>query len=157
MTMRAVAFLECRLGCPVLAAMLIGRAPDWAAVGAPPKFGDEKTSWHGFDRYDFLMDEADLSIKPYKAAPDEGNAVRTPMKGQLRCVVVAPKEAAPGNPWSWRGYYFDHEPQVEIVLLKRGFPIGFILHDAGPPWDAWYTFLTEKHGLSKKPAFVGMS
>ena len=55
------------------------------------------------------------------------------MKGQLRCVVVAPKEAAPGNPWSWRGYYFDHEPQAEIELLRRGFHVGFIGCDAGKP------------------------
>ena len=128
-----------------------------SAAGAPPTFGDEKTSWHGFDRYDFLMDETDLNIKPYKAAPDERNAVRTPVKGQLRCVVVAPKEAAPGNPWSWRGCYFDHEPQAEIELLQRGFHVGFIWCDAGKPWDAWYAFLTDKHGLSKKPAFIGMS
>src|SRR5438128_1445716 len=80
-----------------------------SVTGAPPSFGDEKTSWHGFDRYDFLMDEADLSIRPYKAAPDEGNAVRKQVSGHLRCVVVAPKEAASGNPWSWQGYYFDHE------------------------------------------------
>jgi hypothetical protein len=116
----------------------LGTAPQSSAAGPPPAFGDEKTSWHGFDRYDFLMDEADLSIKPYKAPPDEGDAVRTQVKGQLRCVVVAPKEAAPGNPWSWRGYYFDHEPQAEIELLKRGFYVGFIWCDAGKPWDAWY-------------------
>jgi hypothetical protein len=79
------------------------------------------------------------------------------VKGQWRCVVVVPKKAAPGKPWSWRGYYFDHQPQAEIELLKRGFHIGFILSDAGKQWDAWYKFLTEKHGLSKKPAFVGMS
>ena len=24
-------------------------------------------------------------------------------------------------------------------------------------WDAWYKFLTEKHGLAKKAAFIGMS
>ena len=47
-------------------------------------------------------------------------------KGQWRCVVVAPEEAAAGNPWSWRGYYWDHEPQAEIELLKRGFHVGFI-------------------------------
>ena len=45
-----------------------------SAAGAPPLFGDGKTSWHGFDRYDFLMDEADLSIRPYQAAPDECKA-----------------------------------------------------------------------------------
>lgn len=127
------------------------------AAGAPPTFGNQKTSWHGFDRYDFLMDETDLSIRPHKAVPDEGSAVRTQVKGHLRCVVVAPKEAVPGNPWSWRGYYFDHEPQTEVELLKRGYHVGFILCDAGKPWDAWYAFLTEKHGLSPKPAFIGMS
>jgi hypothetical protein len=127
------------------------------AVAAPPTFGAEKTTWHGFDRYDFLMDEANLGIEPHVASPDEGNGVRTQVKGQLRCVVVAPKQPAPGHPWSWRGYYFDHEPQTEIELLKRGFHIGFIWCDADKHWDAWYTFLTEIHGLSKTPAFIGMS
>ena len=27
----------------------------------------------------------------------------------------------------------------------------------GKQWDAWYAYPTEKHGLSRKPAFVGMS
>jgi hypothetical protein len=48
-----------------------------SSAAAPPTFGDEKTTWHGFDRYDFLMDEADLSIKPFKSPPEERNAVRT--------------------------------------------------------------------------------
>src|SRR6202453_3341030 len=87
---------------------------------SPPAFTGEKTTWHGFDRYDFLMDEANQTIKPIKAAPDEKNGIKGQVKGQLRCVVVVPKEAAPGKPWSWRGYYFDHEPQVEMELLKRG-------------------------------------
>ena len=68
---------------------------------------------------------------------------------------------APGNPWSWQGCYWDHEPQAEVELLRRGFHIAFISANAtlkpGKQWDAWYAFLTEKHGLSKKPAFVGMS
>src|SRR5262249_22150496 len=140
----------------VVLATTLGGTPHAAASDAP-KFDGEKTTWHGFDRYDFLMDEADLSVKPHKASADEGNSVKTQVKGHLRCVVVAPKQPAPGNPWSWQGYYWDHEPQTEIELLKRGFHIGFVWCDAGKPWDAWYTFLTEKHGLSKKPAFVGMS
>jgi hypothetical protein len=127
------------------------------AAGIPPNFTGEKTSWHGFDRFDFLMDEAALTVQPIKASPDEKAGIKGEVKGQLRCVVVVPKEAAPGKPWSWRGRYFDHEPQAEIELLKRGFHIGFIQADAGKPWDAWYSFLTEKHGLSKKPAFIGMS
>src|SRR5262245_54390753 len=94
--------------------------------GEPPSFAGEKTSWHGFDRFDFLMDETAFSIKPHKAGADEGDAVKTPVKGQLRCVVVAPKRPAAGYPWSWQGYYWDHEPQTEIELLKRGFHIGFV-------------------------------
>src|ERR1041385_6872507 len=78
-------------------------------VAAPPSFGDTRTSWHGFDRYDFLMDEADLSIKPYQAAPDEGTALKAQVEGQRRCVVVVPRAAAPGNPWSWQGCNWDHE------------------------------------------------
>ena len=48
-----------------------------------------------------------------------------------------------------------------MELLRRGFHIAYISANAtlkpGKTWDAWYAFLTEKHGLSKKPAFVGMS
>jgi hypothetical protein len=117
---------------------------------SPTTFTGEKTSWHGFDRYDFMMDEANLTLTPVKAGTKLD-------KGQLQCIVVVPKEAADGKPWSWRGYYFDHEPQAEVELLKRGFHIGFVLKDAGKQWEAWYEFLTEKHGLSKKPCLLGMS
>src|SRR4029077_18566059 len=64
---------------------------------------------------------------------------------------------APAIPCSWAGYFSTSEPQTKIKLLKRGFHVGFIWCDAGKPWDAWYAFLTEKHGLSTKPAFIGMS
>jgi pimeloyl-ACP methyl ester carboxylesterase len=132
-----------------------------AEASAPPpeskEFTGEHTSWHGFDRYDFLMDESTLEIKPIVAKSEEGNSSGAPVAGQLRCVVVVPKEAAEGKPWSWRGYYFDHEPQTEVELLKRGYHIGYCQHDAGEPWDAWYEFLTKKHGLAAKPAFIGMS
>jgi len=82
----------------VLVAAALGMVFQSSAAGAPPSFGDEKTSWHGFDRYDFLMDGEDLSIKPFKAPAGEGNAVRTQVKGQLRCVVVVPKKAATPGP-----------------------------------------------------------
>jgi hypothetical protein len=132
------------------------------APEAPRAFEGEKTAWHdGFGRYDFVMDEQTLAITPFKALEGEQFGVRDPAKGQRRCVVIVPKEAASGNPWSWRGCYWDHEPQTEVELLKRGFHIAYISANAtlrpGKEWDAWYAFLTEKHGLSKKPAFIGMS
>ena len=68
---------------------------------------------------------------------------------------------ARGNPWSWRGCYWDHQPQTEVELLKRGFHIAYLSADAtlkpDKTWEAWYAFLTGKHGLSDKPVFIGMS
>jgi hypothetical protein len=130
----------------------------WGVTGfAQTHFSGDKTSWHGFDRYDFLMDETTLAIQPVKAQPDEGNGITHPVKGQRRCVVVVPRQAAPGNPWSWRGCYWDHQPQTEIALLNRGWCIAFIMPEPDTLWDVWYSFLTEQHGLSSKPAFIGMS
>jgi len=121
-------------------------------------FNGEKTTWHdGFERYDYLLDEASFAITPFKRPDSEKFAVGNPPKGQRRCIVVVPRQAAPGHPWSWQGCYWDHEPQAEVELLRRGFHIAFITPDPGKQWDAWYAWLTEKHGLSKKPAFVGMS
>lgn len=125
-------------------------------------FSGEKTAWHeGFDRYDFVMDAESQAIVPYKALEAEKFGVSDPPAGQRRCIVIVPKKAAPGNPWSWRGCYWDHQPQTEIELLKRGFCIAYISASAtihsDKLWDAWYSFLTEKHHLSKKPAFIGMS
>lgn len=132
-----------------------------ADVAASVAFTGEKTSWHGFDRYDFMMDEQTLTITPIKAQDDEKDGIRHNVQGQRRCVIVVPKAAAPGNPWSWRGCYWDHQPQTEVELLKRGFHIAYVESSAtlkpGPTWEAWYDFLTAKHGLSPKPAFVGMS
>ncbi len=125
------------------------------AAEAYTPFEGAKTAWHGFDRYDFLLDEATLTIRPLAADEKAGS------KGQRRCIVVVPKEVAPGSPWSWRGCYWDHQPQAEIELLKRGFHIAYVTASADlrpdKTWDAWYAFLTEKHGLSPKPAFIGMS
>lgn len=138
-----------------------GTAPIASAIvasrTAPVRFTGQKTTWYGFDRFDFLMDKAELTVKPLRIASDEGTGVQAQVEGQIRCVVVVPNEPAPGYPWSWRGRYFDHEPQAEIELLKRGFHIGFIESDDMKYWAAWYTFLTEQHELSKRPGFVGMS
>lgn len=55
-------------------------------------FEGEKSAWHdGFDRFDFVMDEATLAIKPFRAPADEKFGIKDPQKGQRRCVVVVPK------------------------------------------------------------------
>ena len=137
----------------LLAAMFFLTSPNGSAAEEPGAFSGEKSTWHGFDRYDFFLDEQTMAIKPAPAAGE--------VAGQRRCIVVVPMEAAAGKPWSWRGCYWDHQPQSEIELLKRGFHIAYITADTNRKpdklWDAWYTFLTEQHGLSKKPCFIGMS
>jgi pimeloyl-ACP methyl ester carboxylesterase len=151
------------------------------AVQVPRTFQGDKIDWHGFDRYDFVMDKQTLAITPFKApAGEQSGEIGISDKGRLRCVVVVPRQAAPGNPWSWRGVYWNHQPQAEVELLKRGFHIAYISVDPKPgpitgltmnelmdqlgmstaaltEWDAWYAYLTGQYGLSKKPAFVGMS
>lgn len=120
-----------------------------------------KSVWHAYDRYDFIMDEATLAVTPYLAPSSEGDGISDPVAGQRRCVIVVPPMAAAGRPWSWRGCYWNHQPQVEVELLKRGFCIAYISANStlrpGKEWDAWYSFLVERHGLSPKPSFVGMS
>ncbi len=147
----------CGFAAMIFAAGVPLRAQEPALVA----FAGEKTAWHGFDRYDFLMDEKTLAITPIKAQDDEKDGIKHTIQGQRRCIVVEPKSAAPGNPWSWQGCYWDHQPQTEVELLRRGFHIAYVESSAtlrpGRTWEAWYQFLTEKHGLSSKPAFIGMS
>lgn len=127
-----------------------------------PAFPGPHTLWHDdFVRYDFIMDTATLAITPYTPPANEGFGVQDPPPGFRRCIVVVPHRPAPGNPWSWRGCYWDHRPQTEIELLKRGFFICYISANAtlapGRTWDAFYAWLTHDKGLALKPAFIGMS
>lgn len=132
------------------------------AVMADIPFEGERSEWQeGFARYDYLLDAETLEITPFKRPEREGMGVQEPLAGKRRCIVVAPKEAAEGNPWSWQGCYWNHEPQAEVELLRRGYHIAYVSANASlrpdKTWEAWYAFLTGKHGLSPRPAFVGMS
>jgi pimeloyl-ACP methyl ester carboxylesterase len=151
----------------VLASFVVLCTKGGTAVKPEPQrdyvpFEGISSHWHdGFERFDYVMDIQTMSITPFKPPADEHFGIGGPPEGQRRCVVVCPPRPAPGNPWSWRGCYWDHQPQTEIELLKRGFHVAYISADATHPpdkyWDAWYVYLTEKHGLSTKPGFIGMS
>ena len=119
--------------------------------------GGNKKVWNGFDRYDFVMDSISFEIRPFHADTTEGTGIHKQVPGKVRCLIVVPKKIVPGSPWSWRGCYWDHQPQTEIELLRRGFYIAFAGCDPGKYWDHWYQFLLSTYGLSKKPAFIGMS
>lgn len=104
-----------------------------------PAFPGKKSQWNGYDRTDFTV---------------AGKAA----------IMVAPTQAAEGKPWLWRGEFFGAFPKADIALLGRGFHIAYLAvpNQFGSPaamekWAAFYAELTEKHGLSKKPALLGMS
>ena len=109
------------------------------APSAPGSFPGKKSVWNGFDRYDFELNGR-------------------------QALVVTPKQVASGKPWIWRARFFGHEPAVDLALLSRGFHLVYIdvAELFGNPqavghFDAFYQFLTEKHGLAKKPALEGLS
>ena len=146
------------------AAAIVWTSSNATAADVYVPFAGEKTTWHeGFDRYDFIMDDATGAITPMTAPASEVTSFGIDVSikgGKRRCVVVVPRKAAPGNPWSWQACYWNHQPQTEVELLRRGFHIAFVAPDPvgqGKAWDLWYKFMTENHGLAKKSAFVGMS
>ncbi len=108
-----------------------------------------KTQWPGgFDRYDYVMDAQSLAVKPF----GDGNA-----KGLARCVVVVPKKAITGKPWSWREFYPEHPSQAEMELLERGFHVVYTTAASPEQHEAWRAFITNKYGLAKKPVVMGTS
>ena len=82
----------------VLEGILWNPKPARAAEAYVP-FDGEKSVWHdGFERDDFVMDEETLAIQPFKAPDGERFGVKDPAKGQRRCIVIVPKQAAAGQP-----------------------------------------------------------
>src|SRR3546814_8173292 len=59
------------------------------------------TDWLGFHRADFSL---------------AGKA----------CILIAPENPAPGNPWIWRTEFFGHKPQADSVLAAKGFHVAYI-------------------------------
>jgi neutral ceramidase len=139
---------------PIVCASMLSASIDTEAADAPSAVESAKAAWHnGSVRYDFVMDEQTLAIKPLTVATDD----KTGSTGLVRCILVVPKRATSGNPWSWRDLYRNHQPPSETELLARGFHLAYITPGPLRQRDAWYAFLTEKHRLARKPVFVGMS
>ncbi len=119
------------------------------------------TVWHeGFARYDYVMDEQTLEIAPFETPQGEGFGVRDPAKGQRRCVVVVrsrPPRQALVLARLLLGPRATGRNRTAQARLSHRLHLGQRHLKPGKEWDAWYAFLTEKHGLSRKPAFIGMS
>lgn len=122
----------------IVLAVLLAAPPTTQETSALP-FPGRKTNWHGCARYAFTC------------------------RGR-KCLVVAPKEAAAGKPWVWRARFFGHEPQTDLALLRRGWHVAYcdVANFYGSPgavaiWDAFYEYLTDKHGFARKAVLEGMS
>jgi len=121
----------------VVVLLLSGAAYSNAKLSNP--LPGEPTNWKGFKKHDFEVDGR-------------------------KCYVVAPKHAAPGNPWVWRARFPGFHAEADLILLQRGFHIahvntnGMLGSDAAlDHWDKFYDTLTNKHGLAKRVALEGVS
>ncbi len=116
-----------------------GAGADAAAPARTQSFPGKTSDYHGYRRYDFVVDGC-------------------------QAIVVTPKQPAAGLPWIWRAEFFDHRPETDLALLAKGFHLVYIQvgNTFGCPsamkhWDAFYRFLTEQHGFSPKPVLEGLS
>ncbi|HEX8372017.1 MAG TPA: GDSL-type esterase/lipase family protein [Chthoniobacterales bacterium] len=103
-------------------------------------FPGSKSLWHGFDRYDFPLGDTRI------------------------CSVIVPATPLPGKLWAWKGEFLDAFADPEVALLKRGVHIVYlsIPHLFGAPeavgyWNEAYAELTQRCGLAKRPALIGLS
>lgn len=98
-----------------------------------------KSQWNGCDRYDFKFRDRDA-------------------------IIVAPKQAAKGNPWIWRPAFFDAFPSVDKALLEKGFHIAYydVTHLYGSPRGVtlgtdFYNYMKDYYHLSAKVTLEGFS
>lgn len=118
--------------------LLLCMTPSLHAELSAPLPGEAR-DWKGFAKHDFEVDGR-------------------------KCYVVAPKHAAPGNPWVWRARFPGFHAEADVILLERGFHVahmntnGMLGSDAAlDHWDAFYDKLTSDHGLAKQVALEGVS
>lgn len=107
------------------------------SLSAP--FPGAKSSWNGFDRYDFSAGGPTIS-------------------------VIVPRDPLPGRLWAWKGEFLDAFPGTEIALLQRGVHIVYLSvpNLLGAPaavqhWNQCYAQLTTKHGMAQRPALIALS
>lgn len=98
-----------------------------------------KSLWNGFERFHFEV-------------------------AGSQAYLVVPKTAAAGKPWVWRARFPGYHAEMDLMLVKRGFHIGYVdvAGMFGGPQamevgDAFYDFATKKRGLSRRVALEGVS
>ena len=117
----------------------ISHAQGEQSAPSKPVWDGKKTSFHGFDQYNF------------------------PLEG-IACRVVIPKKIADGKPWVWRARFFGHEPQFDIAMLNRGYHLVYCdvaglfgNTEAVSRWNKFYNYLRFEHLFSDRVILEGMS
>jgi pimeloyl-ACP methyl ester carboxylesterase len=109
------------------------------ASAAEPAKPAQVSAWNGYPRLDFTVAD-----RP--------------------CLVVFPKQPAPGNPWIWRTEFFGVEPQVDLALLARGWHVAYM--DArdlygGPKamvlFNQFYAWVVVEYQLAPRMVLEGFS
>lgn len=100
----------------------------------------QDSSYHGYARHDFTC-------------------------AGLKAILVEPKHAVPGRPWIWRMEFFDHRPELDLMLLERGYHLAHIAvgNTFGGPMATWelsqlYNEVTgDKWRLNRRVVLEGFS
>ena len=109
------------------------------SIANPEPYPGEKSTYHSFDRYDFVHNDRE-------------------------CIIVCPKNALPGKPWVWKARFFTHFPQVDLALLDKGFHVVYcdVAELFGSPravdiWNNFHAWLTETYDFAPKTVLEGLS
>ena len=128
------------------------------AQNSPMVFDGVKSTWHdGFVRYDYVMDNETLAITPFTRPDREGFATAPRQRASAGASWSCQTIRRPAIPGPGAAVIGITSPRPRWNCCTGVFALPSSRRPPGRQWDAWYAFLTEKHGLSKKPAFIGMS
>ncbi|MHC4982440.1 MAG: alpha/beta hydrolase family protein [Planctomycetota bacterium] len=123
----------------VLSSCAVGCTTAGDTAGVAPSLTGTRSDWHGYDKYDFVVDGR-------------------------KCHIVAPKTAAPGNPWLWRARFPGYCIEPDLALLSKGYHLAYIDVAGmwGNPtavghWDAFYKYMTQAQPFAARPALKGVS
>lgn len=136
--MNPVRFVVALLACSAMASLAVAQqsAPSGAEQPDPPA---RRSVWNGYERIDFYW-------------------------AKRPCVLIIPKEAAPGKPWIWRTEFFDHQPQVDLAMLAKGWHVAYMnasnLYGAPKAialFNEFYAHLVIHAQLSRRVVLEGFS
>jgi len=80
------------------------------------------------------------------------------------CFVIKPPQTAPGNPWVWRARFPGYHPEIDLILLNKGFHVAhintggtFASPGAMEDWDQFYQYVLTHYNLAEKVGLEGVS